>query len=301
MSEQKTSSIKFNFKYWIITFIILLSSIPILTMNEQQTYAKVVGVSTVVLTTFAIRRWLYFANKAKGKPNKINLNINDRYWLIENIKFYKNLSKIDRRVFEDRISLFVTDIIITEIGKEIPSRDTCLYVASSAVITFWGLPYWNYGRLSEVLVYPDNFTDENEIDSRGEVMGKVHQGGLMDTTMILSMPALVAGFKNSNDKKNVGIHEFAHLIDKADGVIDGIPVNLEIETREKWIELFAKEFNEIQHKSNDINVYGAVSLSEFFAVIIEYFKESPGKLEQNHKELFNLMNSYFNKGNSVEI
>lgn len=294
MSEQKTSSIKFNFKYWIITFIILLSSIPILTMNEQQSLAKVVGISTVVLTTFAIRRWLYFANKSKGKPNKINLNINDRYWLIENIEFYKFLSKTDKKVFEDRISLFVTDIIITEIGKEVPSRDVCLYVASSAVITFWGLPYWNYGRLSEVLVYPNNFTNDNEIDSRGEVMGKVHQGGLMDTTMILSMPALVAGFKNSNDKKNVGIHEFAHLIDKADGTIDGIPVDLEIHTRDKWIQLFSQEFNEIQHKSNDINSYGATSLPEFFAVLVEYFKESPSKLEQNHKELFHLLNDYFN-------
>jgi outer membrane receptor protein involved in Fe transport len=66
----------------------------------------------------------------------------------------------------------------------------------------------------------------------------------MDTTMILSMPALVAGFKNSNDKKNVGIHEFAHLIDKADGFIDGIPVNLEVKARDRWIELFYKEFTD---------------------------------------------------------
>ncbi len=116
----------------------------------------------------------------------------------------------------------------------------------------------------------------------------------MDTTMILSMPALVAGFKNSNDKKNVGIHEFAHLIDKADGIIDGIPINLEVETRDKWIELFSKEFTEIRNKSNDINSYGAKSLPEFFAVVIEYFKESPSRLEQNHKKLFDLLSDYFN-------
>jgi Mlc titration factor MtfA (ptsG expression regulator) len=125
-------------------------------------------------------------------------------------------------------------------------------------------------------------------------MGKVHQGGLMDTTMFLSMPALVAGFKNSNDKKNIGIQEFAQLIDKADDIIDGIPINIEDDTRDKWIELFSKEFNEIQHKSNDINSYGASNLPEFFGVVIHYFKESPGKLEQNHKELFDILNDYFN-------
>lgn len=301
MSEQKPSSIKFNFTYWIITFILLLSSIPILMMIEQKSLAKVIGISTVVLTVFAIRRWLYFANKLKGKPSKINLNINDRYWLTENIDFYRKLGKSDKKIFEDRISLFVTEIIITEIGKDVPDREVCLYVASSAVITFWGLPYWNYGRLSEVLVYPNNFTHKNEIDPKGQVLGKVHQGGLMDTTMILSLPALSAGFRNPDDKNNVGIHEFAHLIDKADGMIDGVPVNLESDVRNRWIELFSKEFIEIQKKSNDINQYGAVSLPEFFAVIIEYYKESPDKLERNHKELFNLLNNYFTANESVKI
>jgi Mlc titration factor MtfA (ptsG expression regulator) len=150
------------------------------------------------------------------------------------------------------------------------------------------------------LVYPDNFTHENEIDSKGQVLGKVHHGGLMDTTMILSLPALVAGFKNANDKQNVGIHEFAHLIDKADGFIDGIPVDLAVDLRIKWIELFSKEFSEIQ-KSNDINAYGADSLPEFFAVIIEYYKESPLVLERNHKELFDLLKEYFNDDKSENI
>jgi Mlc titration factor MtfA (ptsG expression regulator) len=292
------SNFKFNFSYWIIVFVLLLASIPILTMNEQKNLAKVVGIFTVVLTAFAIRRWLYFANKSKGRPSKINLNINDRYWLIENIDFYKKLNKSDSKIFEDRIALFVTDVIITEIGKDVRDREVCLYVASSAVITFWGLPYWNYGRLSEVLVYPNNFTHENEIDPKGQVLGKVHQGGLMDTTMILSLPALVAGFKNPYDKQNVGIHEFAHLIDKADGFIDGLPVELTLDLRSKWIELFSKEFKALQETSNDINAYGAVSLPEFFAVIIEFYKESPLVLERNHKELFYLIEEYFNDNKS---
>jgi Mlc titration factor MtfA (ptsG expression regulator) len=123
----------------------------------------------------------------------------------------------------------------------------------------------------------------------------------MDTTMILSLPALSAGFRNPDDKNNVGIHEFAHLIDKADGLIDGVPVNLEADVRNRWIKLFSEEFGEIQKKSNDINQYGAVSLPEFFAVIIEYYKESPDKLERNHKELFNLLNDYFTDNNSAKI
>ncbi len=285
----------FKFKIWIPVFIILLSCIPLFTIYGQKNLAKVIGIATVVLTAFAIRRWLYFANKLKGKPSKINLNINDRYWLNEHIHFYTRLSKSEKKIFEDRISLFVTDIIITEIGKEIPNRDTCLYVASSAVITFWGLPYWNYGRLSEVLVYPENFHDDNTIDAQGNVLGKVHHGGLMDTTMILSLSALVQGFANHNDKRNVGIHEFAHLIDKADGEIDGLPEGMSPSERTHWIRLCAEEIKEIMKGHSDINPYGATNRSEFFAVIVEYYKEVPETLAKKHPELFEVLDNYFNQ------
>ena len=47
--------------------------------------------------------------------------------------------------------------------------------------------------------------------------------GYMDKKMILSQTALRQGFLNETDKKNTAIHEFIHLIDQADGQIDGIP------------------------------------------------------------------------------
>lgn len=212
----------------------------------------------------------------------------------ENIPFYQELTKSEKVIFEDRVALFLTEIVITEIGKEIPEKSTCLYVASSAVITFWGLPYWNYGRLSEVLVYPQNFNDDNSLNEQGHVLGKVHQGGLMDTTMILSLPALMAGFKNSNDKQNVGIHEFAHLIDKATGAVNGIPEGMDLEDRKYWIQLCQEEMKAILKGNSDINAYGATNKGEFFAVIVEYFKESPEILEKKHPEIFQILDTYFN-------
>ncbi|RLE25810.1 MAG: hypothetical protein DRJ61_05385 [Acidobacteria bacterium] len=47
--------------------------------------------------------------------------------------------------------------------------------------------------------------------------------GALNRLMILSKPDLLAGFHNSTDKRNVGVHEFAHLVDKSDGTIDGLP------------------------------------------------------------------------------
>ncbi len=42
----------------------------------------------------------------------------------------------------------------------------------------------------------------------------------MEGRMILSRDALYHGYSNNTDRKNVGIHEFAHIIDKQDGKID---------------------------------------------------------------------------------
>lgn len=287
MKENKT---RFNFGIWILFFFIMLLSIPFLIQLGEVKAAKFIGIVVVFSSVIAIRRWMYLLKK----PAKTFISLNDKYWLKEHIDFYQKLSKSDRIIFEDRVALFLTDIIVTEIGKEIPEKSTCLYVASSAVIAFWGLPYWNYGRLSEVLVYPQNFNDDNSLNEKGQVLGKVHQGGLMDTTMILSLPALEAGFKNPNDKKNVGIHEFAHLIDKATGSVNGIPEGMDLEDRTHWLQLCRQEMTAILKGNSDINVYAATNKGEFFAVIVEYYKESPAILEKKHPEIFQILDDYFN-------
>lgn len=41
--------------------------------------------------------------------------------------------------------------------------------------------------------------------------------------MRLLKASLLQGFVNPPDRQNVGIHEFAHLLNAADGVIDGVP------------------------------------------------------------------------------
>jgi Mlc titration factor MtfA (ptsG expression regulator) len=281
---------KFNFGFWIFLFFIMLLSIPTLIHFGYVKPAKILGVAFTFLSVFAVRRWMYLLKK----PAKVFISLNDKYWLKEHIDFYKELSKSDKIIFEDRVALFLTDIIVTEIGKDMPEKSTCLYVASSAVITFWGLPYWNYGRLSEVLVYPENFNEDNTINEQGVVAGKVHQGGLMDTTMILSLPTLEAGFKNFDDKQNVGIHEFAHLVDKASGTVDGVPVGMSREDRKLWLQLCDQEMKAILKGKSEINAYAATNKGEFFAVIVEVFKENPSYLEKKHPELFEILTTYFN-------
>lgn len=284
---------KSRFMAWLIIFLVLLMFIPILIMSNFAFLAKIFGFSVIILISIALFRWRTQSVRKIRKASRIRMTLNDRFWLDRHIDFYHILSKSDKIIFEDRIGLFLAEIKITQIDKEIPEKDVCLYVASSAIIAFWGLPYWNYGELVEVLVYPENFTMENQIDSKGNIEGKVFQGGLMDSTMILSLPALINDFKLSKDRKNVGIHEFSHLLDKDDGVMDGEPSVFNKEHDVKWFGLLKNEIRKIKNNKSDINPYAAKNEAEFFAVIMEYYRENPKKLKKNHSKLFDFLDSKF--------
>lgn len=284
---------KARFAAWLIVLSILLVAIPILLKSDYKLTAKIFGVAVIMTISFALWYWRLQTIRRIKKRARIRLNLNDRFWLNSHIRFYKGLTRSDKLVFEDRVGLFLAEIRITEIGKDIPVKSTCLYVASSAVISFWGLPYWNYGELSEVLVYPENFNLDNSIHSKGIVEGKVHHRGLMDSTMILSLPALTRGF-SFDDGKNVGIHEFAHLLDKEDNSIDGVPFMLSEDDRVIWSRLVVREMKKNNSKSN-IDSYAFTNNVEFFAVLMELYKEKPKFLEKNHPEIYHQYTQFFSK------
>lgn len=283
---------KGRFGAWIVVILILLVLIPLLISFHFSFIAKLFGLMLIIVSSLALFVWIRKLSESKVIKNRVPLNRNDIFWLNANIPFYRKLNATDKKVFENRISLFVAEIIMTDVEKEVPEKSDCLYVASAAIIAYWGLPYWNYGELKEVLIYPDNFDFENKISKNGFILGKVHHGGLMDGTMILSRTALIDGFRNITDGRNVGIHEFAHLIDKSDGHIDGLPLGLSASERKHWVRLFQSEINNPSFKLDN---YARTNQAEFFAVTSEMFKENPDKLQKHHPELFNILQKFYSK------
>jgi Mlc titration factor MtfA (ptsG expression regulator) len=281
---------------WIVLFFILLICVPLLVQKGNTGAAKLVGFIVVAGVSIALWIWRKQTVALMEKKARIALNANDRFWLERHIPFYKNLNKSDRKIFEDRVGLFLAEVHVTEVDKDVADKETCLYVASSAVFSYWGLPFWNYGKLREVLVYPDNYNDEKVISDAGYIQGQVHHGGMMNNTMILSLTALKLGFSNQTDGRHVGVHEFAHLLDKVDGEIDGFPAGMSHETRQIWANVIAEEMEDIREKDSNINPYALTNKAEFFAVLLEYYKEKPEDLQKRHPEIFEVLNGYF-KGN----
>ena len=117
-----------------------------------------------------------------------------------------------------------------------------LLVAASGIIPVFAFPHWEYPSLTEVLLYPDLFNEQYKTGQSDSLISGMVGNGPMTGKVIFSKPALHLGYSNANDKKNVGIHEFVHLIDMADGVIDGVPEVIadKLDT-EEWLELMQEK------------------------------------------------------------
>src|ERR1051325_2535089 len=213
--------------------------------------------------------------------------------LSENVSFYYHLSAEEKKQFEYKVQEFLSNVRITGIQTGIDDTDRLL-VASSAIIPIFRFPNWQYTTIYEVLLYPAAFNEKFETEGKERsILGMVGTG-YMEGKMILSKPALLTGFKNETDKMNTAIHEFVHLIDKADGTVDGIPqVLLQKQYSIPWLDLINKNIEEICAGSSDINPYAATNKQEFFAVVCEYFFERPDLLEMKHPQLYRFLQEIF--------
>ena len=220
-----------------------------------------------------------------------------RQVLAERVAFYLALSETERKRFEQQTQVFLATTRITGVQTEVDDT-TRLLVAASALIPVFGFPDWEYRNLGEVLIVPDAWTLHDDPTREvkpltGTLLGSV-QGFQNQHYMRLSKASLEQGFRDGMDRQNVGIHEFAHLLDEADGVIDGRPkAALPPELLQPWAGVMQREIAAIQAGKSEINSYAATNEAEFFAVVTEYFFERPEKLQEQHPELYELLSRAF--------
>ncbi len=217
--------------------------------------------------------------------------------LRDNVLFYQKLTEKEQQLFREKISRFLATVHIRAIKFKIEELDTLL-VAASAVIPVFRFSSWHYTNLTTVLIYPDYFDDNLQFDAKvtHRNIGGLVGTGRFENQMILSRKALHHGFHNKTDKGNTAIHEFIHLIDKSDGVIDGIPeVLLDKQYTIPYLQLIHKKIEEINNDDSDIRNYGGTSEIEFLAVAGEYFFERPKLMQRKHPDLYKMLASCFFK------
>jgi Mlc titration factor MtfA (ptsG expression regulator) len=214
-----------------------------------------------------------------------------RSFLLEQVAYYRRLDEAGRRRFEGRVLRFLRRVRVTGVELEI-NDEVRLLVAASAVIPALGFPDWDYPNLEEVLLYPDTFDEDYRVTGRGgDLVGLVGDEEL-SRVVILSWPDLRSGFRRSLHLPHPGFHEFAHLIDGADGAIDGVP-GLSGPEADRWENLLAETIDAIVSGRSRMDPYAAEDFVECFAVATEYFFQRPEILATDHPRLYREMSRVF--------
>jgi len=161
-----------------------------------------------------------------------------------------------------------------------------------------------------IIVHPADFrVKRTETDDHGvvhtwddELAGESWPGG----PVVLSWDALEEAGSVAHGGVNVVIHEFAHMIDMADGEADGIPPLASRAAREAWVEVFDREFDRFCGRveagaQTALDPYAAEHESEFFAVASEAFFESPRLLKREFPELYELFKGFYRQDPAARL
>ena len=111
--------------------------------------------------------------------------------------------------------------------------------------------------------------------------------------------------QSARDGYNVVMHEFAHVLDMADGISDGVPVlPADIPVRE-WTHTLQTALHSLQSRVENgeptaLDAYGAQGPDEFFAVASEAFFVAPALLRAEHPELYALFTRFYRQDPETE-
>ena len=214
--------------------------------------------------------------------------------LQSHVAFFRALPAHEKERFRQLVKVFLDEVRITGIETEVDDTIRVL-VAASAAIPIFGFHDWEYHRLGEVLVYPEPFGEEYQA-SKGDDAHTIGMVGLhqLRGVMILSKPSLLAGFDSLSNRDNVGIHEFAHLVELEE-VENGLPPEVPWQAVKHWVQYVARELAHPPRNRSSIRGYAYTNEQEFFAVLAEYFFKSPDLLKKREPQLYGMLQEMFHQ------
>lgn len=196
---------------------------------------------------------------------------------------------LDRKEFTGAHGLVVTD-------------DMAVAIAAQACLPVLSLGLEAYAGFVGIVVHPGlarvrrEFEDEDGVVHEFEetLSGEAVQGG----PVMLSWRDVRSAGAKASQAYNVVIHEFAHVLDMADGRPDGSPILPADISVTQWRRTFEAAYEAFQAavdagEPTTVDPYGAESLDEFFAVASEAFFVAPQGLHAEQPAVYDLLRGYF--------
>ena len=207
---------------------------------------------------------------------------------------------LDRKEFSTSGGLQLTDAM-------------AVAIAAQACLPVLRLGLQSYDGFVGIVVHPDQVLAQREVaDADGVVhaydellAGEAMQGG----PVMLSWPDVRLGGSSAVGAVlrgyNVVIHEFAHVLDMANGTPDGVPLLPPEVSVKEWRQTLARELDRFRtqvHAGVDtaLDPYGTQGDEEFFAVASESFFVAPQGMLAEHPALYALFKRYYRQDPLLE-
>ncbi len=182
------------------------------------------------------------------------------------------------------------------------SDEIAVAVAAQACLPVLELGLTAYDGFVGIVLHPDEVVAQRErTDEHGVVhhyeevlAGEAMEGG----PVMLSWRDVADAGATAEQGYNVVIHEFVHVLDMADGAIDGVPPLPDRQARAHWHQVMEAAYQrfcralESGHETF-LDPYGAEAIEEFFPVAAEAFFVAPAALRDEHPALYALFVGYF--------
>ena len=192
------------------------------------------------------------------------------------------------------------DIVPLE-GLELDQADL-YFLAIQACALVFHLGFSAYDGWQSIYVFPSIFREKASEEGRplgqhelpGHLAGLAQQGG----AVVLAWTQVESGGADLDDGSNVVFHEFAHKLDMQDGSPNGVPLLPPDISPAEWQQTFAAAFEDFTEtvergRPTRIDAYAATDPAEFFAVMTEYYMESPETLDHEYPEVHRLLERYY--------
>lgn len=217
--------------------------------------------------------------------------------------FIARRSPADRAALRRLSALFLARKEFHGVGGFQVSDEVAVAVAAQACLPVLALGLEAYDGFVGIVMHESQVVASREVmDADGVVhqyeealAGEAMEGGplMLAWSELQPDPALGAG-----PVYNVVIHEFAHVLDMANGAPDGVPALPSLEATQAWIEVIDPawaQFCDCVDAGEDtlIDPYGAESVEEFFAVASEAFFVEAVRMRDQHPALYALLAGFY--------
>ncbi len=255
-----------------------------------------------------LERWLQGLRARREQAALRRRAIPDDLWkrTLLRYPFLQRRDPADAAELRRLASLFLDRKEFSTVGGLVLRDAMVVTIAAQAVLPVLRLGLARYDGFVGIVIHPGPVRARREhADEQGlvhtydeELAGEAMDGG----PLMLSWQDVRSAGQMAAQGYNVVIHEFAHVLDLADGASDGVPLLPPEIARAEWRATLREQFADfvlrVEAAENGapapaLDSYGATGEDEFFAVASESFFVSPQALRDEHAALYALFVRFY--------